>query len=96
MDRKAVGIVLALTLGLSALCAPGGAAAAEPKPPKSAAGAARPDARRLGEVTILGTPEHPGVLFFLPKARFRLLPPRGEADWRERVLRKEAAKGDIP
>ncbi|GAB4363495.1 MAG: hypothetical protein Kow00128_04300 [Deltaproteobacteria bacterium] len=39
----------------------------------------------LGEVRILGSAEHPGVLFFLPRARFRLLPYRPEIDWKKRI-----------
>ena len=35
---------------------------------------------RLEEVRITGSPEHPGVLFFLPRARFHLLPLRTEGD----------------
>jgi hypothetical protein len=35
---------------------------------------------RLEEVQITGTPEHPGVLFFLPRARFHLLPFRAEGN----------------
>jgi len=35
---------------------------------------------RLEEVMITGSPEHPGVLFFLPRARFHLLPLRTGAD----------------
>ncbi len=35
---------------------------------------------RLDEVRITGTPEHPGVLFFLPRARFHLLPLRTEGN----------------
>jgi hypothetical protein len=35
---------------------------------------------RLEEIRITGSPEHPGVLFFLPRARFHLLPLRTEGD----------------
>ena len=35
---------------------------------------------RLEEIRITGSPEHPGVLFFLPRARFHLLPLRAEGD----------------
>jgi hypothetical protein len=34
----------------------------------------------------MGTPESPDVLFFLPRARFRLLPPRPAREWKERLL----------
>lgn len=39
----------------------------------------------LGEVKILGSAETPGVLFFLPRAKFRLLPYRMETDWKKRI-----------
>jgi hypothetical protein len=50
----------------------------------------------LDEVRILGSVEHPGVLFFLPRAKFRLLPVREEHDWRERILRDDRDKEEIP
>lgn len=43
----------------------------------------------LGEVKILGSAEHPGVLFFLPRAKFRLLPYRPETDWKKRILQDD-------
>jgi len=39
----------------------------------------------LGEVKILGSAETPGVLFFLPRAKFRLLPYRTETDWKKKI-----------
>jgi len=39
----------------------------------------------LGEVKILGSAETPGVLFFLPRAKFRLLPYRMESDWKKKI-----------
>jgi len=39
----------------------------------------------LGEVKILGSAETPGVLFFLPRAKFRLLPYRMETDWKKKI-----------
>lgn len=54
------------------------------------------DQQRLGEVTITGTVEHPGILFFLPRTRQKLLPPAPADDPKERVLRDEASKGDLP
>jgi len=53
---------------------PGSATAVSP-PVKSGKGAVR-----LEEIRITGAPEHPGVLFFLPRARFHLLPLRTEGD----------------
>ena len=50
---------------------------------------------RLGEVRITGTPEHPGVLFFLPRTRFHLLPPGQQPDWREELLREDREKGAL-
>jgi hypothetical protein len=54
--------------------APGRATTALP-PPGNGKGAVR-----LDEVRITGSPEHPGVLFFLPRARFHLLPLQTEVD----------------
>jgi len=60
---------------------------ARPSPTKPAGGnpASTPGAPgkgpvRLEEITITGSPEHPGVLFFLPRARFHLLPLRDAED----------------
>ena len=76
-------------------------AAANPSFPGEDAGGkrARPSAGKLprgktayslGEVKILGSAEHPGVLFFLPRAKFRLLPYRPpEIDWKDRILRDD-------
>ncbi len=50
------------------------------KPP-----AAGKKAYTLGEVEILGSAEHPGVLFFLPRAKFRLLPFREKIDWKKMI-----------
>lgn len=63
----------------------------EPGAKKPAAGKreAAPEKNRkytLDEVRILGSAEHPGVLFFLPRANFRLLPYRPETDWKKRIL----------
>ena len=41
------------------------------------------EAVRLEEVRITGSPEHPGVLFFLPRARFHLLPLRTGGDGKD-------------
>lgn len=50
---------------------------------------------RLDEVRITGSPEHPGVLFFLPRPRFRLLPPPAEAEGKESFLRDDLGKGAL-
>lgn len=82
MGRMVEKIVLA-----ALILFPVAGAAADPPPavPSSTQGAAAtapPAARsgkgdvRLEEIRITGTPEHPGVLFFLPRARFHLLPLR--------------------
>jgi hypothetical protein len=54
------------------------------------------DLRRLEEVKITGSPEHPEVLFFLPRARFRLLPMGPDRDWKEEMLRNDREKGAPP
>ena len=77
MDRMAAkaGLALAalmLLWGAEALCA-------DPGAPRDRGGAAIPGkgaGYRLDEVRIAGSSERPAILFFLPRARFRLLPPR--------------------
>jgi len=80
----------------------GVAADAPPVPASSkavAATAASPAARtgkegvRLEEVRITGSPEHPGVLFFLPRARFHLLPLRMDGDGKEPLPSDGREKG---
>jgi hypothetical protein len=61
--------------------------------PEGAAGKDGKTAVRLDEVRITGSPEHPGVLFFLPRARFHLLPLRTEQDGGEALLRDDREKG---
>jgi hypothetical protein len=48
---------------------------------------------RLEEVWITGSPEHPGVLFFLPRARFHLLPLRTEGDGKDPDPAEDREKG---
>lgn len=48
---------------------------------------------RLEEVRITGSPEHPGVLFFLPRARFHLLPLRTEEDGKDPLPAKGREEG---
>jgi hypothetical protein len=50
---------------------------------------------RLDEVRITGSQEHPGVLFFLPRPRFRLLPPPAEPEGKESFLRDDLGKGAL-
>jgi hypothetical protein len=51
---------------------------------------------RLGEVRIEGSAEHPGVLFFLPRSKFRLLPIRERHGGKDRLLRDDRGKGEFP
>lgn len=48
---------------------------------------------RLEEVRITGSPEHPGILFFLPRARFHLLPFRPEGDGKDSAPAKDRERG---
>jgi hypothetical protein len=48
---------------------------------------------RLEEVRITGSPEHPGVLFFLPRARFHLLPLPAEGDGKDPLPAEDREKG---
>lgn len=82
MGRRIEKIVLA---ALILLPTAGGAADPPPVAASSKPGSATTaspsvgsgkGAVRLDEVWITGSPEHPGVLFFLPRARFHLLPLR--------------------
>lgn len=89
MGRMAWAVRALVALTLLAAAAP--ASPKEPGTAKSPAGTAEttPGKHRkytLDEVRILGSAEHPGVLFFLPRARFRLLPYRPEPDWKKRIL----------
>ncbi len=51
---------------------------------------------QLEAVDITGSPEHPAILFFLPRAKFRLLPFRPDKNWKERVLAETKEMGDAP
>ncbi|MBI5904831.1 MAG: hypothetical protein HZB86_04685 [Deltaproteobacteria bacterium] len=66
---------------------------AEAAGPVGAAGRDPGGAVRLDEVRITGSPEHPGILFFLPRTRFRLLPLRTERDDAGDMLRDDREKG---
>ena len=94
MDRLAPKIAAA-AVALLLAAVPSGA---ETPPPKARrASPARKDAyRQLEEVKIVGHPERPEILFFLPRAKFRLLPMKSDADWREEILRDDIEKADLP
>lgn len=91
--------ILAVILALWAGSARGEAPAAVEKSPAlpspPAAGRDGKGAVRLDEVRITGSPEHPGVLFFLPRPRFRLLPPPAETEGKESFLRDDLGKGAL-
>jgi hypothetical protein len=92
-------ILLAVILAFGAGTAAGESPPAPRKPPSpptpAAAGNAGKGTVRLDEVRITGSPEHPGVLFFLPRPRFRLLPPAPEAEGKESFLRNDIGKGAL-
>lgn len=87
--RKIAAAAVALLLASAA-----GAADAVPRggkrtrPPRDAV-------RRLDEVRIVGNPERPEVLFFLPRAKFRLLPMATGVDWRGEIGRNDIEKADL-
>ncbi len=74
---------------------PPSAPTAMPGPATAASPAARSGkgAVRLEEIRITGSPEHPGVLFFLPRARFHLLPLRTEGDGKDPLPADGREKG---
>lgn len=99
MGRMVEKIVLAALILL-----PAAGMAADPPPVAApskpgAATPASPAARngkgavRLEEVRITGSPEHPGVLFFLPRARFHLLPLRTDVDGKDPLPAEGREKG---
>lgn len=97
MDRVAPKTLAAAAVILLLAVSPApGETGKERLPAKGAAKADRKVVHRLDEVRILGSVEHPGVLFFLPRAKFRLLPVREEHGWRERILRTDRENEEIP
>lgn len=84
MVEKVFPVALILLLAAAEVRAqrPARPAAVEPAGgnPASSSGAPGKGPVRLEEITITGSPEHPGVLFFLPRARFHLLPLRDAED----------------
>ena len=71
------------------------AASSNPGAATSGSPAARngKEAVRLEEVRITGSPEHPGVLFFLPRARFHLLPLQTAVDGKDPLPATGREKG---
>ncbi len=49
---------------------------------------------RLEAMKIFGSAEHPAILFFLPRAKFRLLPLRPEPDPKTRILNDDKISGE--
>mgnify|MGYP001571291968 CR=1 FL=1 len=97
MDRVASKTLAAAAVILLLAASPApGETGKERSPAQGAAKRDRKGIHHLDEVRILGSVEHPGVLFFLPRAKFRLLPVREEHDWRERILRDDRDKEEIP
>lgn len=97
MDRMAgkIAAAAAVTLLITGSLAFGEAA----KPAAGTRGASAADGkgvRRLDEVRITGSVEHPGVLFFLPRTRFRLLPLRERHGGTGRLLRDDSWGGGFP
>ncbi len=96
MDRVAPKTLAAAAIILLLAVSPAlGETGKEQPPAKGAAKAGEKVVHRLDEVRILGSVEHPGVLFFLPRAKFRLLPVREEHAWRERILRNDRGNEEI-
>lgn len=91
--------LLAMILSLGAGAAGGGTATAAEKipipPASAAAGRDGKGTVRLDEVRITGSPEHPGVLFFLPRPRLRLLPLGTDTEGKESFLRDDVGKGAL-
>lgn len=88
MGRMAgtIRALVALTLLVAASPAFPGETGKTPAAPGPGKSSRSRKAYSLGEVKILGSAESPGVLFFLPRAKFRLLPHRAEIDWKEKIL----------
>ena len=90
-----IAAAAAETLLLSASLAFGEAGKTSTGTRRSSA-ADRKSVHRLDEVRITGSVEHPGVLFFLPRAKFRLLPLRERHGGKERLLRDDRWEGGFP
>lgn len=103
--RFAAGVILLLAapMAFGADRSPAGAPPGTRESPKKREGAGPPlrgerkdGEARLDTVEIIGSAERPAILFFLPRARFRLLPLRPEADPGTRILRDDKVSGDPP
>lgn len=99
MVRRIEKIVLAALILLpaagTAADPPPAAASSKPAAATTASPAAGTgkSAVRLDEIRITGSPEHPGVLFFLPRARFHLLPLQTEGDGKDPLPAEDRKKG---
>lgn len=96
MDRAASKILAAAVILFLAVSPASGETPKRRPQTKKPASENGKGTHRLDEVRIIGSVEHPGVLFFLPRAKFRLLPVREEHDWKERILRDDREKEEIP
>jgi hypothetical protein len=103
LAAKTGAALLALTLLVGAPASGQTPAGTDGKGRKEAAGGkdrkTEPSERRrnplqLEAVSITGSPEHPAILFFLPRAKFRLLPFRSERNWKELVVTETKEMGD--
>lgn len=103
--RIAAGVTLLLTASLSfgADRPPAGPSRRPREAPqkRDGAGPSQRGDRKVGEarldaVKILGSAEHPAILFFLPRAKFRLLPLRPEPDPGARILRDDKLSEETP
>ncbi len=99
MDRMASGVIAVVAATLIVFAFP--AHDKEPKTERKGSirqtdsGRKKGDAR-LGEVEILGSAEHPQILFFLPRAKFRLLPLRDDEGEKKIILLDDKVKGENP
>lgn len=71
--------------------APSKPAAAKTASPPAGTGKS---AVHLEEIRITGSPEHPGVLFFLPRARFHLLPLQTEGNGKDPLPAEDRKSGE--
>ncbi len=92
----AVALLLAAAVAFGADRAPAGAARRGRDVPQkrdatapSPRGARKGGEVRLDAVQIVGSAERPAILFFLPRAKFRLLPLRPEPDPASLLLRDD-------
>ena len=99
----AIALVLAASISFGADRAPAGASRRAPENPQkreravpSPRGGKKGGEARLDTVKIVGSPEHPAILFFLPRAKFRLLPLRPEPDPASLFLRDVKLTRELP